>query len=219
MTMSSETAARRPWGPLGYEAGFPLSDDRLAGCGRNRGDDLAVHRPDESGRGHDRRGRPGRHRHPAASARPADRGAVGGAAGVRRQARPARARRAQEPEAARRPARPRTRRSRSSRPTPRTGAGRSSPRFWCSSGCAPISAAFRCSTPPQTRPTRRPIGRAASSAPATARNTISPAGCSRAFPRPTTSPCRPIISPTTRRFGSAKIRRAQNFDFNSILQV
>ena len=46
-------------------------------------------------------------------------------------------------------------------------------------------------------------------APATGRNTISPAGCSRAFPRPTISPFHPIIFPTTRQSGSAKIRRGR----------
>src|ERR1700691_930701 len=41
------------------------------------------------------------------------------------------------------------------------------------------------------------------------RNTISPGACSRAFPRPITSLFRPIIFPTTRRSGSAKIRRVR----------
>ena len=107
----------------------------------------------------------------------------------------------------------------SSRPTRPTGAGRSSPRFWCWSASAPTLAAFRCSIRSPMRPIRRPIGQAASSARATARNTIWPAGCSRAFPRPITCRFRPIIFPTTRRCGSARTRPAQNFDFNSILQV
>ena len=90
-----------------------------------------------------------------------------------------------------------------------TGVARSSRRFsfWLAS--APTSAAFRCSTLNPMRPTRRPIGRAASSARATARSTIWPAACSRAFLRPTICRCRPIIFPTTRRCASAKIRRAR----------
>ncbi len=54
-----------------------------------------------------------------------------------------------------------------------------------------------------------PTGRAATSAPATARATIWPAACSRACPRPTTCPFRRIISPRTRCCASARIRRGK----------
>ena len=70
-------------------------------------------------------------------------------------------------------------------------------------GCIPLF------DPRPMRLTLRPIGRAVFSAPATARNTISRAGCSKAFPRPITFPFHPIIFPTTRQSGLAKIRRAQ----------
>ena len=76
-------------------------------------------------------------------------------------------------------------------------------------GVHPSRLHSRCSSRSPMRPIRRPTGRAASSAHATARNTIWRAGCSRAFPRLTTCRCRPITSPTTRRCGSARTHRAR----------
>ena len=70
-------------------------------------------------------------------------------------------------------------------------------------------AAFRCSTRSPMRPTPRLIGQAASFARATARNTIWRAGCSRAFPRPTTSRFRLTFSRTIKRCGSARTRPAR----------
>ena len=65
---------------------------------------------------------------------------------------------------------------------------------------------------------QRPIGRAAFSAPVTARNTILRAASSRAFRRPTISPCLPIFS-RTRRLCAWREPPGQTFDFNSVLQV
>ena len=70
-----------------------------------------------------------------------------------------------------------------------------------------LHSAVRAET--RMRQIRLPTGRAASSAPATARNTTSRGACSKGFPRPTICPCRPISSPATRRCASARIRRAR----------
>ncbi len=57
------------------------------------------------------------------------------------------------------------------------------------------------------------IGRAAISAPATARNTIRPAASSPACRRPTICRCRPTASSTTRRCGSARTIPARGLEF------
>ncbi len=121
-------------------------------------------------------------------------------------------------EAGRPAERPQFRRPTSSRPTPKTGTARSTRNTRSWSGCARISAASRCFTQSPIRLIRRPIGSAAISARATARNTISPAACSRAFRRPTTCRSRPIICRTKRPCASARIPPGQTWDFGSIVQ-
>ena len=76
--------SRRPRACASGAPRLSLSDDRVGRRGRRRRPGLAVHRPDEPRRADDRRGGPDRHRRDPDPARPADRGALVGAAGVHR---------------------------------------------------------------------------------------------------------------------------------------
>ena len=108
----------------------------------------------------------------------------------------------------------------SSRPMRRTGTARPSRNIAvlvgiCTHlGCIPMFF-------PDPNPSRPPpTGWAAISVPATARNTISPAACSKACRRPTTCRCRPIASSTTIRCASARTRPGVTYDLRrSIVQL
>ncbi len=179
-----------------------------------------FHRPDESGRRHHRGGRPGRHRHHPASAGPAGGDLVGRPAGLCRQASPAGARRTERTPSSSTSCATRIRRNCSSRAYAANWSRSIKPEILvlvgvCTHlGCIPLFEP----TPDATNPAPDWPGRLLH-ARATARNTISPAGCPGVCPRPTICRCRPIISLTTRRCASAKTPSGANFDFNSIIQV
>jgi ubiquinol-cytochrome c reductase iron-sulfur subunit len=104
-------------------------------------------------------------------------------------------------------------------PMPSTGTARSSPSTASWSASARTSAVFPCSIRSRMHRRRPPTGWAATSVPATARNTTPPAACSQGSPAPYNLPVPPyrFVSDTTIRVGENPT--GSNFDFGSIRQL
>ena len=163
--------------------------------------------------------RPGRSRCQQDRARPAGGGSLARTADLRVPPHAAELEDLAGPETARAPRRSEFLSRCSSRPMRPTGIARSSRNSASWSASARISAAFRCSIRSPTHRRRPPTGRAATSVPATARNTIAAGRVFSGVPAPYNLPVPPypFVSDATVRIGENP--SGSSWDFGSIRQL